>query len=177
MIFNTLLETPRLTLRNLRVEDIGEKYIAWLSDPEIVQFLEVRFQGPQTVEATRAFVVGINSSAHSVLFGIFSKDSGRHIGNIKLGPVVKEHSRADLGYLIGERAEWGKGYASEAIARVARFGIEYLGISKIKAGCYENNVGSAKALLKAGFRHEATIPLDSVCDGRRVGSLIFALNA
>jgi len=176
MIVQRPLETERLSLRNLGAPNVGPAYLSWLRDPEINQFLEVRFTGVKDVGELVNFVESVNGSPHSILFGIFRKDSGAHIGNIKLGPIVREHSRADIGYLIGDRENWGKGYASEAIRRVAQYGLDELGLRKIKAGCYETNVGSAKALLKAGFAHEATIPSDCVCDGVRVASLLFGID-
>lgn len=176
MILPEPLETPRLRLRSLRPSDIGDAYLAWMNDAEIVRFLEVRFNGAQELDDLQEFVESMNASPNNYMLGIFRKDDGRHIGNIKLGPINTEHARSEIGYLIGDRGSWGKGYASETIRRVARFGLDDLGLKKIKAGCYETNIGSAKALLKAGFEHEATVPLDSIYEGRRVASLLFGMN-
>ncbi len=110
------------------------------------------------------------------MLGIFRKMDSRHIGNIKLGPIVVPHSRAPVGYLIGDKPSWGQGYATEAIVAICRHGLRAMAISKITAGCYETNLGSAKALLKSGFAHEATIPSDVVFEGGRIASLIFGLN-
>lgn len=176
MILQHPLETPRLHLRSLRASDVGPAYLSWLRDPEVLRFLEVRFTGVKDLAELLAFVDSVNANPNSYMFGIFRKEDDRHIGNIKLGPIVREHDRAEIGYLIGDRDNWGKGYASEAINRVARFGLDELGLAKIKAGCYETNVGSTKALLKAGFKHEATIPFDSICEGRRVASLLFGMD-
>jgi RimJ/RimL family protein N-acetyltransferase len=176
MILPEPIETSRLRLRSLRQSDIGDTYLSWMNDAEIVRFLEVRFNGTQSLTGLQAFVDTMNASSNNYMFGIFRKYDDLHIGNIKLGPIIREHARAEIGYLIGDRRCWGKGYASEAIHRVARFGLDELGLKKIKAGCYETNIGSAKALRKAGFDHEATVPLDSICDGQRVASLLFSMN-
>ena len=111
------------------------------------------------------------------MLGIFLREDGRHIGNIKIGPVVTRHARAELGYLIGDRSEWNKGFASEAIREVVRYGIEELGLAKITAGIYETNIGSAKALLKAGFKLEATISSHVIFNRRRIASQLFGLDA
>jgi len=176
MILPNPIETSRLRLRSLRASDIGETYLAWMNDAEIVRFLEVRFGGVQRLADLQVFVDTMNASPNNYMFGIFRKDDDLHIGNIKLGPIIREHARSEIGYLIGDRRCWGMGYASEAIHRVARFGLDELGLKKIKAGCYETNIGSAKALLKAGFKHEATISFDSNYEGRRVASLLFGMN-
>ena len=176
MLLSCPIETPRLVLRTLAAADVGEAYMSWLRDPEVIRFLEVRFLPPQAIEQIRAFVESANKSGDNLLLGIFRKDDNVHIGNVKLGPIVREHARSPIGYMIGERSSWGKGYASEAINAVARHALETMGLEKISAGCYETNVGSSKALLKAGFKQEATIPSDVNIDGRRVASVYYGMH-
>lgn len=175
MLLARPIETPRLSLRTLEATDVGNAYVEWLRDPEVVRYLEVRFLPPQDAEQIRAFVESANTSASNLLLGIFRKEDDVHIGNIKLGPVVREHGRATVGYLIGDRSSWGRGYASEAIHAVARHAIETMGLKKITAGCYETNVGSSKALLKAGFKYEATIPSDVVHEGCRIATVHYGM--
>lgn len=177
MLLELPIETPRLSLRTLAPADVGDAYVGWLRDPDVVRYLEVRFLPPQDVEQIRAFVESANSSASNLLLGIFRKGDAVHIGNIKLGPIVREHGRATVGYMIGDRSSWGRGYASEAIHAVARHAIESMRLEKITAGCYETNVGSSKALLKAGFKYEATVPFDVVYEGRRIATLHYGMNA
>ena len=176
MMIDDPIETARLQLRHLTEADVTESYLSWLNDPEVLRYLEVRFSKVGGLEELGSFVKTVNDSTDTVMFGIFRKDTGRHIGNIKLGPVKFEHARAEIGFLIGDRSSWGAGYASEAIQAVAQFGLQRLNLAKIGAGCYETNVGSMKALLKAGFQQVATIPNDVVSDGVRVASLLFAKN-
>lgn len=176
MMINGSIETARLQLRHLTEADVTESYLSWLNDPEVLRYLEVRFSKAGGLEGLSSFVKTVNDSTDTVMFGIFRKDTGHHIGNIKLGPIKLEHARAEIGFLIGDRLSWGAGYASEAIQAVAQFGLDHLNLAKIGAGCYETNVGSMKALLKAGFLQVATIPNDVVSDGARVASLLFAKN-
>jgi RimJ/RimL family protein N-acetyltransferase len=176
MILVNALETPRLILRTLHAEDATDSYLSWLRDPEVNRYLETRFFEVRDLQELEAFIESVNESPINLMLGIFRKKDGRHIGNIKLGPILVPHSRAPVGYLIGDKASWGQGYATEAIVEMCRFGMQVLGVCKITAGCYETNLGSAKALLKSGFTHEATIPSDIAFEGGRIASLIFGLN-
>lgn len=176
MRLNAPLRTKRLLLRTLEPSDVGPTYLAWLHDPEVIRQLEARFLPRQTLADLEAFVASVNASASSVMAGIFLLNGMRHIGNIKLGPVVIEHERAEVAFMIGEKDCWGLGYASEAIVSVAEYGLGRLGLRKITSGCYETNVGSARALLKAGFVHEATILNHVAFEGTRVASLLFGLD-
>lgn len=170
------LTTKRLLLRTLIASDASDAYLAWLRDPEINRFLEIRFSVPENTQDLIGFIESVNASPDSLLLGIFLRENGHHIGNIKIGPVVTRHARSEIGYLIGDRSAWGKGYATEAIREICRYGFEVFGLAKITSGVYETNKGSAKALLNAGFVHEATIPSHVVCEGRRIASLMYGLD-
>lgn len=145
------LKTARLELRPLDPEMLSPTYCGWLNDPAVNQYLEVRFH-PQTQDSVRAFVRAVNDSSDHAMFGIFLQDGGRHIGNIKLGPIDPNHARADIGLLIGDRTQWGKGLAQEAIAAVTAYAFDTLRLNKVTAGCYASNEGSLHAFLKLGFR-------------------------
>lgn len=177
MILTKTLQTPRLNLRMMSTADANENYLGWMRDPVVNQFLENRHSMPKSKQDLVNFIECVNNSPDSLLLGIFLREGSRHIGNIKIGPVLTNHSRAELGYLIGDRDAWGKGFASEAIREVARYGIEEMGVAKITAGIYETNIGSAKALLKAGFTLQATIPSHVICGNRRIASQIYALDS
>jgi RimJ/RimL family protein N-acetyltransferase len=176
MLLEKHLDTQRLTLKNLKEEDVQANYLKWLVDPEVNRFLEVRFEKKQSLEKIRGFVKSMNESKNDLLLGLFEKKGGCHIGNIRLGPTVKEHARSPIGYLIGEKLYWNKGYGTEAIQRVVRYGFESLGLEKITAGCYENNLGSSKALEKSGFTLEARMPRSVIFENRRIASLMFGID-
>lgn len=176
MILNEPIKTTRLLLRSLTPPDVGDHYLAWMQDPEVLRALEVRFNPVQGTAELVSFVQAMNASPDNLMLGIFLKDGDRHIGNIKLGPIRREHGRAEIGFLIGDRSSWGKGYASEAIGALSRYGIEVLGLAKVTSGCYATNIGSAKALIKAGFTQEAMIPSHVIFEGKRVASLLFGMD-
>lgn len=176
MILDSPILTERLILRSLAGADVGPHYLGWLSDADILRYLEVRFSVPPTIDALTKFVVDTNVSSNELLLGIFLRNPLRHIGNIKLGPVCKNHNRADLGFLIGDRAEWGKGYATEAISAVVRFALTEFKLAKITAGCYASNHGSSRALEKAGFVQEARLYGHWLCDGTREDGLLFGIS-
>ena len=176
MVISKSLETPRLILRTMNAADASDRYLSWMRDPIVNQYLENRFSVPEGVQDLITFIEHINATPDSILFGIYLREDLCHIGNIKIGPIVTRHARSEIGYLIGDRKSWGKGYASEAIREICQYGFKELGLLKITAGVYETNTSSAKTLIKAGFVHEATMPSHVVCEGRRIGSMMFGLD-
>jgi ribosomal-protein-alanine N-acetyltransferase len=151
----------RVGLRPLLPEDVGERYVAWMTDPEVTRFLESRFES-HTQDSLRRYVEEIDGRADTLFFAIVELPGGRHVGNVKIGPIDPRHGTADLGILIGEKDCWGRGYAAEAIALATREAFARLGARKLTASCYGNNTGSARAFLRAGWQAEGTRPAQFV---------------
>jgi 8-oxo-dGTP diphosphatase len=73
------------------------------------------------------------------------------VGGIGLRVNAAERS-AELGYWVG-RAYWGHGVATEAAARLARWGLANLDIDRIEADAATENGASIAVLRRIGFRH------------------------
>lgn len=152
MVAAEVLQGKRVGLRPVELDDCTETYLAWLKDPEVNRYLETRWS-PQTIETIRDFVSSVRASTHSYLFAVTHE--GRHVGNIKIGPIHPIYKYADISYFIGDRSAWGKGIASEAIALITDFAFRTLKLNRIQAGFFEQNRGSEKVLIKNGFVKEA----------------------
>ena len=152
-----MLDGPRLYLRDLRPDDVGERYCAWMNDPDVMRFTESRFVS-HSIESLRAYVAEKAASPDTIFLAIVTRTADRHIGNIKLGPIHPVHKRGDIGIVIGEKDCWGQGYASEAIEILARYAFEKLHLHKLTAGCYAGNLASTRAFEKAGFTREGVRP-------------------
>ena len=136
------IEGERIYLVTMTKWDATERYLGWLHDPEITQYLEVRHNPPASLQELRAY---IESKPGRLFMAIILKDGGLHIGNIKLG------YRADVGILIGEKDEWGKGYGTEAIRLLAQYAFAELDIPRLWAGINIYNIASWQAFAKAGW--------------------------
>jgi RimJ/RimL family protein N-acetyltransferase len=160
------METERLTLRQLEVGDVSPEYVAWLNDTDVHRYLETRLE-PQDEHSVRTFVERVRARDDEFLFGIFLRNSARHIGNIKVGPIRPRHRLADVSLFIGARDCRGKGYAAEAIAAVSRYAFDELRVLKLSATMYAPNVASLRAFLRAGYRKEGRRRGHLELDGRR----------
>ena len=117
----------------------------------------------------------MQADAGSRFFAIVEKQSGKHIGNIKIAHIHPVHRHADVGIIVGDRACWGKGYAAESLRLVAGYARESLQLHKLTAGIYANNLGSIQAFLKAGFAKEGRFARHWLCDGEYVDGLQMGL--
>lgn len=162
------IETLRLILRKLRPEDITEKYLGWLNDPEINRYLETRHV-VQTLDSCREFVEKCNTTHGEHLFGVFLKSSDEHIGNAKIGFVNEHYKRGQLSLLIGEKKYWGKGYSTELVSALTEYAFNQLGLIRVEAGCYEDNLASLRVFLKCGYTVEGFFRNHVILDGKPQG--------
>jgi len=81
---------------------------------------------------------------------------GRIVGSISVFHADWETRSAELGY--GVRAdERGKGYATEALAAVARWALTEGGLQRAWLSATAENAASQRVAEKAGFRREGTL--------------------
>lgn len=143
-----------MVLSSLNVDDIDERYVEWLADSDVNQYLETRHKKWGVAEI-KDFVSDQNKSEDQYLLGIFVDN--KHIGNIKIGPINIIHSVGTISLFIGDKEYWGKGIATESIKMITRFAVDNLRLRKLVAGMYSSNLGSLKAFLNAGFSFEGVL--------------------
>lgn len=84
----------------------------------------------------------------------FAIDDGAVAGAMAL--VMKDDGIAEIGYWIG-KPFWGRGYATEAVQAVLRYGFEERELQRIFAMVFHRNPASCRVLQKCGMRHEGTL--------------------
>ena len=169
------IQSDRLYFREIRPTDINEKYYAWVNDPLITDFLEIKFQ-PNSMKSISEFVESMNHANNQNLMAICWKENDTHIGNIKLGPINPDHRFSDLSLFIGEQDYWGKGVATEAIKAISEYAFLKKNINKIIAGIYAINKGCIKAFEKAGYTKEATFKNMRFYNGKFIDQVNYSLN-
>ena len=169
--FYPFLLGERIYLREVRLSDVNDTYYRWMNNPEITQFLESRFY-PNTIETLQGYVKNFLGNKDNIFLAIVLKENHKHIGNIKIGPIIWFHRLADIGVMLGEKDCWGKGYASEAISLLAEHAFSTLNLHKLTAGCYEPNQGSLETFQKAGFETEGVRKKHCFSNGNYVDAIL-----
>lgn len=83
---------------------------------------------------------------------IFELATGELIGCCGLRPFKAEEGTYEIGFHL-RRKFWGRGYASEAAAKVINYCFETLGAHKLFAGHHPENMASGRLLARLGFRY------------------------
>lgn len=175
---NTRLETSRLRLRPMAMEDAPDVY-PFMLDPEIAANTAL-IPYPYPPGAAEGWIQACMATAdhgEEYTFAIRLKQSDggdRFIGAIGIGPDGGFPYRGQIGYWLG-KPYWGQGYMSEAARRVIRFGFEELGMHRIYATHFDFNPASGRVMQKAGMRYEGTQRGFLLKDGRWCDAPLYAI--
>jgi ribosomal-protein-alanine N-acetyltransferase len=164
----------RIYLRPLERDDLNEKYLAWLNDPEVNRYLESRIF-PYTMDKLEKFYEQVTGSTDQVILAIVDRETDRHIGNVKLGPINWVHRKAVFGILVGEQEFWGKGIGVEATRLIVEYGFLRLNLHRIELGVYAENEAAIRAYEKVGFQIEGRFREDFFHEGRHKDCLWMGL--
>jgi ribosomal-protein-alanine N-acetyltransferase len=102
------------------------------------------------------------------------ENSALLIGTIGLWRIIKEHYRAEIGYMLLPEY-FRKGYTKEAITRVTAFGFEDMKLHSIEANINPANLGSAAVLKSTGYVKEAYFRENFYFDGTFKDSEIYSI--
>ena len=143
------LETNRLYLRRVSINDAQEMYKNWANSENVTRFLE--WSPHRSVEDTKAFLSYILPQYEQddcFRWGIVRKSDNVLMGMIDV--VRFRNGCPEIGYSSGEMF-WGNGYMTEACKAVINelfsFGYNTIFISAVK-----ENIGSNRVIQKSGFK-------------------------
>lgn len=150
------LETERLKLRRLSAHDSGDVF-EYASVPEVSEY--VSWTPHRTIADSKSFLKhmlfqyekGIPSS-----WAIILKENDKLIGTGGYHWWSTEHSKAELGYVISNKY-WNKGYMTEALRKILRFGFETMELERIEARCFVENIASERVMQKCGMKLEGIL--------------------
>jgi RimJ/RimL family protein N-acetyltransferase len=168
------IETERLLLRRM-VTDDAEEILFLRSSDEVMKYIDR--ERTKSIADARAFLEKIDASIESnngIMWGITLKETpGKLIGNIGYWRLVKEHYRAEVGYML-HPSFWKKGIMKEALLRVIDFGFNEMKLHSIEANINPGNYASAMLLESTGFIKEAYFKEDFYFDGEFRDTIIYS---
>ncbi|VFR49763.1 Acetyltransferase [plant metagenome] len=172
-----MLETARLLLTPLTLEEDAAALFAIQSDPVVMRYWN---HAPWTdlVQARDAIVADQAAQADGTLWklGIRERDSGALVGTCMLFAVERDSRRGEIGYNLAVSAQ-GKGYMTEALHGFIRHLFTVRGLRRLEAEIDPRNAASAKLLLRLGFQQEGLLRERWVVDGEISDSALYGLLA
>ena len=147
-----LLQTKRLLLREINAHNLP--LLLHLPDEQFKIFLKTNDEKILEKEKKRLNGFGSFSRISFVHWHIIHKESGEIIGDIAFHLWNVQHYKAEIGYIIKKESAKNKGYMSEALEAVLKYGFENIHLQRIEAYISPNNEPSLKLVKKFGFQKE-----------------------
>ena len=166
------LESERLILKPLSLSFLSQEYVNWMNDSEVNEFLSSG--GDYTLDKLKTFLTEVEKK-DIFFWAICTKNESKHIGNIKIDPVEIKDGICEYGIMMGDKTEWGKGFAKEASKLVIEFCFKILNLRKMNLGVIESNKRAVKLYEKLDFIIEGHLINHVSSNGKFVNVLRMAL--
>jgi RimJ/RimL family protein N-acetyltransferase len=160
-----MLCTDRLVLREFAMADATELHL--LAQSREVARTMLHLPHPYEEGMAEEWIQGLRpmfESGKGTTFAVVLREGGTLIGTVSLytkapdgTAVLGEEGTGLLGFWIGV-PYWNKGYATEAVAEVVRYGFEGRGLRRVRANHFGSNEASGRVLRKVGMSHAGTRP-------------------
>ena len=147
-----MLTGERVRLRQLTQDD-AEAHWRWNHDDEVMRWFSTAFPIP-LAKFTEGYAERRVMSYENAAFGIETLADERLIGLVMLGDTSHENGDAELDIYIGEKDCWGRGYGTDALRLMCRFGFDRMGLRRIHLWVADENLGAIGAYKKVGFVEE-----------------------
>ena len=159
-------------LRPWTIDDL-DRLVEVADNYEIAKNLTNHFPHPYTRENGRAFIEMANSKTPRQIFAIETNQLAS--GAIGIHPQADiQCKNAEMGYWLAQPF-WGKGIITKAILQMVDYGFKNWDIDRIFARPFGANIGSQKALEKAGFVLEGRFEKTLYKNGVYQDELIYAI--
>lgn len=160
------LETRRLLLREL-CEDDRPALNEIERDPRVTRYMAF---DPQSTDQTRTYIedaIRQQSADPRQIYDLAivlrreypegaSETPAVLIGRCGLGVRRPQHREADVWYLL-HAAQWGRGYAFEAVSALLDFGFRTLRLHRVWADCDPRNIASCGLATRLGMQLEGRL--------------------
>jgi len=168
------LESDRLIFREVNPEDVEEIFKIY-SDPEVARY--DWFTPINTKDDALSIINHYKNefkNKEEITWGVARKNDNKIIGYCNLGSFDDASIRSEIGYGFN-REEWNKGYATETIKALVKFGFEVMNFNRIEATVTFGNEASVKALKKANFVQEGILRERTIMKGKLVDDVVLSV--
>lgn len=148
-----IIETSRLRLRELRVEDSSDMHEIF-SDPQTMKYWSD--EPAKDIDGARKMVqadVDWAAKGEALVWAITNPSTEKVLGKCVLFQFSHQNQRAEFGYVLN-RNYWGKGYMTETLTTIINFAFNELGLHRLEADIDTENQASLRLVEKLGFIRE-----------------------
>lgn len=166
----------RIMLREYKREDLQDMR-KWVNDPEVVDNLSDIFLLPHSLDTTEEFLdsvlKGTRQNAYS--FVIAEKNTETYIGQIDLLYINWKNRFAEIGIVIGDEVNRGKGIGTEALMVLQEFVFNRLNMNRLEIKVHSYNTRAHRCYLKSGFKEEGRLRQVFYIHGKYFDTIVLSM--
>lgn len=155
-----------VTLRGVELSDLDAIMEHW-NTAELRSYLH--YPIPNSREEEEEWIRGTweaRKKGSAYQFIIEKKDTKEVLGGVGLMGVDSINRTAELGIAIYAKKNWGKGYGTDAMKVILKFGFDILNLNRIQLRVYDFNIRGQKCYKKVGFTEVGRFRKAAFKDGK-----------
>ena len=152
------IETDRLLLRQLQMEDVYEYYERLFGDADVSRYMlfDPHQDISESLESLQRKLERYEQEDY-YCWGVTEKGDDSLIGLVELLRFGEKEESCSFVYMLGCNY-WNQGYGTELLKAVFQFAFEELEVERITADHMTKNGASGAVMRKAGMKHISTEP-------------------
>jgi RimJ/RimL family protein N-acetyltransferase len=157
-------------MKPISYNEINERYVSWLNDPEVNKYLEVRFKR-QSMQDVLNYINGLRSKNGCEVFAIFNKQNHMHVGNLAITDYNSHYKRIEYGIMVAEKKARMLGVGGEASIIFLEYLFKKMKVQRAYGGIIADNTRSLKLDERLGFKKEGTLREHSILPNGKVSDV------
>lgn len=145
----------KIYLRSLCLSDVNKKYLFWVNDPSITEFLRIGKQRLVRNDLVRYIEDSPKKGRHN--YAVITKNSQQHIGNCSIYSIELDKRKFEIGYFIGEKKFWGGHYSSMMIFNLLKIGFIKMGLERCTGYVDKENIKARMTNRFSGYKEIKSI--------------------
>ena len=142
----------KIYLRPLCLNDISKKYLSWVNDRSITEYLEIGKQCLKHEDLVRYVEDTPKKGRHN--YAIIAKNSKNHIGNCSIFSIKPDKKNFEIGWFIGEKKFWGGHYSSMVIFYLLKIGFIEMGLERCTGYVDKKNLKARMTNKFSGYKEK-----------------------
>lgn len=176
-MLNDLFTGNLVRLGNMDSQEMAKASVRWDRDSEFRRLMDDEPAQLYSQKGIQDWIERGQSDDHrdGLQFSIRTLKEDRLVGFVGLYGFNNPHGNAWLGIGIGDRKDWGKGYGSDALNLIVRYGFEELNLYRISLSVFDYNPRAIRAYEKVGFVEEGRLRETLHRDGKRWDTVMMGI--
>lgn len=148
---------------------------AWYEDTDLRRRFDAVAAAPRSAREIGRWLEERETAQNGFVFAIRPADGDALLGALELDGILWTQRNAGLSLVLGDRASWGRGLASEAMRLVMAFAFDELNLHRLQLTVFASNERAIRLYEHLGFVREGTFREFLLRDGRTEDMLLYGL--